>query len=210
MPFDSLVFDLDGTLWDTCEPCAMAWNKVLFEAGIPYRTILAEDVRAVTGKPHEECIRITFSNLTESQIMHLSEATMTEDNRMIDAMGGVLYDGVPEGLIQLATTYKLFIVSNCQSGYIETFLRLNQFEQLFKDVECWGNTGRDKSANLQSIIDRNHLHSPIMIGDADGDETAARTCEVPFAFVEYGFGMAKSPDLNFLSFRELTNYFLVN
>ena len=32
--FDSLIFDLDGTLWDTCEACAVAWNNVatLFQA----------------------------------------------------------------------------------------------------------------------------------------------------------------------------------
>ena len=188
----------------------MAWNKVLFDAGIAYRTIVADDVRAVTGKPHEECIRITFSDLTEDQILHISTATMTEDNRMIDAMGGVLYDGVAEGLIQLAATVKLFIVSNCQSGYIETFLRLNQFEPLFEDVECWGNTGEPKSTNLKLIIERNDLQSPIMIGDADGDETAAQACNVPFAFVEYGFGAAKAPDLSFQTFRKLSSHFLAN
>ena len=27
--FDSLIFDLDGKLWDTCEACAVAWNNVV-------------------------------------------------------------------------------------------------------------------------------------------------------------------------------------
>ena len=203
MSYDSLIFDLDGTLWDTCEACAVAWNLVLEREGIPYRTIVLEDVRAVTGKPHEECIRITFHDLSEQQVMQISEATMTEDNLMIEQLGGTLYDGVREGLVLLAKQYRLFIVSNCQSGYIETFLRLNKFERLFEDFECWGNTGRPKGDNLQMVIERNSLQTPLMIGDADGDETAARFCGIPFGFVEYGFGTSIAPDVRYASFPAL-------
>lgn len=205
---DALVFDLDGTLWDTCEPCAIAWNTVLARENIPFRTIVADDVRAVTGRPHEECIRLTFKGLPEDQIRRISEATMTEDNLTIERIGGKLYSSVRSGLPRLREHYRLFIVSNCQSGYIETFLRLNEFEPYFDDIECWGNTGRPKGDNLQAIIDRNSLTRPVMIGDADGDEKAARDCRVPFAFVEYGFGTAQSPDMRFASFEELLASFL--
>ena len=204
---DALVFDLDGTLWDTCEPCAVAWNRVLSREGIPFRTIIADDVRAVTGKPHDECIRLTFSSLPEEQIVRISEATMTEDTLAIEQIGGTLYPGVKIGLSELAQRYDLYIVSNCQSGYIETFLRLNQLESTFKDIECWGNTGRPKGENLKAIIERNNIRNPVMIGDADGDERAARECNVPFVFVEYGFGQSSSPDASFSSFEDLLNHF---
>jgi phosphoglycolate phosphatase len=202
---DSLIFDLDGTLWDTCAQCAKAWNNVLALEGIDYREITADDVRTVTGKPHEECIRLTFSDLSEEQVIRISNATMVEDNRVIAKEGGLLYEGVLEGLNELKNRYQLFIVSNCQSGYIETFLRLNKVESVFDDIECWGNTGLPKGENLRSVIERNHLQNPLMIGDAEGDETAARECSIPFAFVSYGFGSSISPDLSFSSFTELVN-----
>ena len=208
---DSLIFDLDGTLWDTCAPCALAWNKVLADEGISYRTIVADDVRAVTGKPHEECIRLTFSDLSSEQIQRISDLTMVEDNLMIDQHGGILYPCVITGLSALRERYRLFIVSNCQSGYIETFLRLNRFgDDDFEDIECWGNTGQPKPENLRRIVERNGLKSPIMIGDAEGDEAAARACGIPFAFVEYGFAGCISPDLRFDSFCRLTEHFLAN
>ena len=205
MAFDSLIFDLDGTLWDTCAQCAKAWNNVLVSEGIDYRKITAGDVRAVTGKPHEDCIRLTFSDLSEDQIERISNATMIEDNRVIEEQGGILYEGVIEGLNNLINRYPLFIVSNCQSGYIETFLRLNGLEVAFNDIECWGNTGLPKGQNLKNIIERNQLQNPLMIGDAEGDEIAARECSIPFAYVTYGFGTSVSPDLTFSSFENLIN-----
>jgi phosphoglycolate phosphatase len=204
---DSIVFDLDGTLWDTCNACATAWNNVLSHLNISYRPINADDVRAVTGRPHEECIRQTFSDLTEEQVLKISEETMAEDNAVIEEMGGQLYPGVLDDIPKLAKQYNLFIVSNCQSGYIETFLRLNNLSMHFHDIECWGNTGQPKSANLKSIIERNSLENPVMVGDTDGDEKAARDCGVQFAFAAYGFGQVQSSDLAFESFSELVNHF---
>ena len=58
--YDSIIFDLDGTLWDTCEACAVAWNNVLKRNNIDFRKITASDVRGVTGKPLEDCIKTVF------------------------------------------------------------------------------------------------------------------------------------------------------
>src|SRR5689334_17873773 len=57
---DALIFDLDGTLWDTTETCALAWNDVLVRLGVDHRPMTADDVRAVTGQPHAEAIRRAF------------------------------------------------------------------------------------------------------------------------------------------------------
>jgi phosphoglycolate phosphatase len=202
-PVDSLVFDLDGTLWDTCPSCALAWNAVLARHGIAFRTITADDVRAVAGRPHDQCIRDTFLGLPEPQLELLSRETASEDNRMIEAHGGMLYPGVPEGLSALAERYPLFIVSNCQAGYIELFFRYTGLGPLFRDVECWGNTGQPKPENLRSLIARNGLARPWFIGDARGDEQAARANGVPFVHAAYGFGDCERAELSLRRFGEL-------
>ena len=66
--YDSIIFDLDGTLWDTCEACAVAWNNVLKRNNIDFRKIIASDVRGVTGNPHEDCIKTVFFTLSKSDI----------------------------------------------------------------------------------------------------------------------------------------------
>ncbi len=208
MKVDSIVFDLDGTLWNTCPACAVAWNNVLQRCGIPFREIHADDVSRVTGLPHEECIRLTFRDLPEHQILTLVTETMTEDSAVIEKLGGELYEGVDQGLKALNSKYRLFIVSNCQSGYIETFLKWSGLSAQFEDFECWGNTGHPKSENLRRVIERNGLQSPVMVGDTNGDQVAAQNCCVPFAFVSYGFQQCSDPDLRFDSFAELTSHFL--
>lgn len=206
---ESLVFDLDGTLWDTTGACAVAWNNVLSRLGIPYRKIVEEDVRAVTGKPHEDCIRTTFQDLNEEQIFQISEQTQTEDNLVIAATGGTLYPGVLEGLHTLVSRYRLFVVSNCQSGYIETFIRFANLEGVFQDFECWGGTKKSKSENLAMLLERNQAKAAAMVGDTEGDGVAARACHVPFAYVSYGFGtLTREPDWTFDNFTDLAGFFM--
>lgn len=205
---DSVIFDLDGTLWDTCASCAVAWNNVVRRGEIPFREVVAEDVRRVTGKPHETCIRETFAGLPETSILYLVQETMLEDNVVVEKLGGDLYDGVLVGLHELRKRYPLFIVSNCQSGYIETFLRFSGLADVFVDFECWGNTGKPKSHNLAQVLSRNQLTNPVFVGDAEGDRVAARDCRTLFYFAEYGFGQVAEHDFSFSRFEQLVQRLL--
>jgi phosphoglycolate phosphatase len=83
------------------------------------QTITAEDVRKVTGKPHDECIRLTLAGVPEDVVASMIDATAVADVEAIARLGGTLYEGVVEGLTRLKERYRLFIVSNCQAGYIE-------------------------------------------------------------------------------------------
>ena len=187
-PPDSIVFDLDGTLWDTNEACALAWNRVVARNGIHFREITAGDVRGVVGQPHEACIRSVFAGLSERALGTLIQETMIEDNIAVAEQGGKLFEGVAEGLVRLAGQFPLFIVSNCQAGYIELFLELHGFADLFQDFECWGNTQQTKGENLAALIRRNRLVAPLMVGDTDGDFEAARENPATFVQVAWGFG----------------------
>ena len=205
---DSVVFDLDGTLWDTSATCAGGWNRVLHRHGIPFRPITEHDVRRVTGKPHDQCIREVFAGLPEAHILTLIAETQLEDNKLVAEVGGEMYPGVEAGLRRLAARHPLFIVSNCQAGYIEAFHRWSGLGACFRDFECWGRTGLTKGENLRTLIERNGLYRPLLVGDTPGDQAAARECGVPFLYVDYGFGVCDNVDRRFSSFAALTTWLL--
>lgn len=200
---DALVFDLDGTLWDTCETCAVAWNAEVARLGIAYRTMAAADVRAVSGRPHIDAIRTAFPGLAEPDVVRLCEATAIADNAAVARDGGMLYPGVREHVPELARRVPLMIVSNCQRGYVEAFLAWSGLAACFVDFECWGNTGGTKAENLGAVIGRNGLRAPLFVGDTEGDRSAADANGVRFVHVAWGYGTVDRCDRRIDRFADL-------
>ena len=200
---DAVVFDLDGTLWDTNATCADAWNRVVDRLGIAYRPITASDVRSVAGEPHTDGVRRVFVGLSEEQIRRISEETQVEDNLAIARSGGELYPGVREQVPVLRAALPLMIVSNCQRGYVETFFAWSGLGAHFADHECWGNTGRSKSSNLASLVERNGLRSAWLVGDTEGDRQAAADNGLPFVHAAYGLGRVRGCDHRIERFADL-------
>jgi phosphoglycolate phosphatase len=201
---DGLIFDLDGTLWDTNATCAAAWNRVVGELGIRGRVVTEDDMRAVVGLPHLDAVRRVFTELSESEVTEISKRSMLEDNRALAEVGGILYPGVSDGIPSLSSALPLMIVSNCQAGYIEVFLETSGLASSFVDFECWGNTGLGKSENLRSVVARNRLRSPWFIGDTEGDRSAARENGLFFVHAAYGFGTVPDADARIATFDELS------
>jgi phosphoglycolate phosphatase len=202
-PPDALIFDLDGTLWDTNAACAQAWNDVLARLRIVYRPITAADVRAVAGRAHGDAVREVFADLSEDEVQRISEQTQIEDNLAIARLGADIYPGVHELVPHLRALFPLMIVSNCQRGYVELFFSTSGLGEHFVDFECWGNTGKTKSANLRALIERNRLRCPWFVGDTAGDYEAASENGVWFVYAGYGFGAVERCDERIESFSEL-------
>ena len=121
------------------------------------------------------------------------------------AAGSVLFPGVRETLEQLAGRYRLFIVSNCQDGYIEAFLKNSGLGGYFKDFTCQAYTGRLKGENIRIIMERNGLDEAVYVGDTQGDANACKEAEVPMIFASYGFGEVEGEYPSIQAFTELQN-----
>ncbi|NCC43201.1 MAG: HAD family hydrolase [Clostridia bacterium] len=109
--------------------------------------------------------------------------------------------------ISLSQKYRLFIVSNCQAGYIEVFLKSSGFGQYFEGHLCPGDTGNAKADNIRQIIRDYKLASPVYVGDTDGDHRATKSAGIPFVFAAYGFGSVCSPDYTINCPKELLKIF---
>jgi phosphoglycolate phosphatase len=106
-------------------------------------------------------------------------------------------------LSELAKRYKLFVVSNCLKGYIESFISFHKLGNIFTDFESAGNTGLPKGENIKLIIKRNSLKNPVYIGDTEWDQQAANAATIPFIHASYGFRKVESADRKISSLSEL-------
>ena len=200
---NALIFDLDGTLWDSTGLVVPIWNRVLERhKEISFR-LTEELLSSLMGHTMEELGEIFFPALTKEERDELMEELGAEEVIYLREYGAVLYPGVEESLKELSALYDLFIVSNCQSGYVESFLTAHKMEAYFKDIEMSGNTGLSKGDNIKLLMERNKLHKAIYIGDTEGDEIASAFSGIPFVHAAYGFGKAKKPAGRITEIREL-------
>ena len=186
-----IIFDMDGTLWDSAENVAASWTKVVQKEYRADRVITEQEIQSVMGKTMDQIAAILFGELSQEKQEELLAHCCKEENEYLRAHGGVLYPKLEETLQQLQKDYRLYIVSNCQSGYIEAFLEHYGFCGYFEDIECFGNNGLDKGTNIRRLMDRNHLQQAVYVGDIQGDYEASSKAGVQFIHAAYGFGTIK-------------------
>lgn len=183
-----IIFDMDGTLWDSAAQVAKAWN--IAAAGIGYEyNITTEDIMAVMGKPMDELADIIFKQNDIDVRNKLLQVCGDYENEYLRVNGGTLYPMLRTTMEKLKEMdYHLYIVSNCQAGYIEAFLDHYNFHDLFEDIECFGNNNLQKNDNITLIVNRNNLDKAVYVGDIQGDYNATTKAGLPFIHAAYGFG----------------------
>ncbi|WP_046173594.1 HAD family hydrolase [Domibacillus indicus] len=202
---DSIIFDLDGTIWDSIDTVLIAWNSVIKRK--LKSELTRKDFENIMGLQMNEISRKLFPELPNKQRQQLVKECGEAEIAFLEKQGGVLYENVENVLKELSQKYKLYIVSNCQEGYIEVFYRYHKLETYFSDFENPGRTGLSKGENINLIMDRNHLSNPVYIGDTEGDLKAARFAGIPFIYAKYGFGQVSEYEQAIDSFEDLLNIF---
>lgn len=200
--YDGVIFDLDGTLWDSVKSVVDIWNKALASVGIE-PTMNYSELSKCMGLRIEQIFDRVIPQATQEQRKLIKERCIAIENYYLAERGGVLYDGVEDTLKELQREYRLFIVSNCQDGYIQAFFKAHGLKKYFEDYECAGRTGLSKGKNIRLLADRNKLENPIYVGDTISDYEATLEAEVPFLFAGYGFGDVDNAELTADSFREI-------
>ncbi len=200
---DSIIFDLDGTMWDSSEQVLKVWNEVTSKSSDIKKEITLEDLESVMGLQIKEIGERFFPYLSKKRQEEILKECCDMECKYLKENGGKLYEELEKTLNILMSKYKLFIVSNCGCGYIESFLEAHKLDKYFSDFENPGRTGLTKGENIKVIISRNNLKSPIYVGDTQGDRNAARVAEIPFVYASYGFGKVEDYDYKISKFNNL-------
>ncbi|MCS4300623.1 HAD family hydrolase [Chryseobacterium sp. BIGb0232] len=209
MSYKNLIFDLDGTLWDSRATIIKIWNDVLGKHQLIQQELKPDDMNQYMGLLAHDILKDMLPGISDLEIQELLSEVVAQENKVLRIQGGILYPGVEDTLKSLANTHNLFIVSNCQDGYIESFLEYYQFNNLFVDFESHGRTQKTKSENIKLLMERNSLSvdDSVYVGDTQTDYDSAASNELPFIFCEYGFGkLSKQHEAQISVFSDLKNY----
>jgi len=195
MNCESLIFDIDGTLWDSRALVAEGYNIQLEREGLQHLFVNADILKPLFGKTMTEIADVLLASIDPAERYGLMERCMaTENEYLFQNPCQIGYPGVKETIAKLSETYRLFIVSNSQCGYPELCMEKLGLAPYIEGHLCFGDTGTSKGQTILTLIKKHNIHSCVYIGDTQGDREACLEANVPFVFCTYGLGQADSWD----------------
>ena len=189
MTYESLIFDIDGTLWDSRALVAEGYNIQLKAEGLPHLCVTAEDLKPLFGKVMTEIADVILASIDPKERYGLMERCMATENEYLhNNECRIGYPGVLETVRELAKKYRLFIVSNSQCGYPELCISKLGLTPYIQGHMCFGDTGTSKGKTIRTLMERHNIENCAYIGDTQGDYEATLEADVPFIWATYGFG----------------------
>lgn len=190
-----LLFDLDGTLWDSAPAVTEAWNEIFQRECPGLKPLTVDDIHGVMGMTMKEISLALYPEADMPRRDEIFDICCRHEVEYLYSHCGTLYPDFRAVMESLKTEgYDLAVVSNCQTGYVKAFLVSSGAADLFIDYEEWERTGLTKGENIRLVMDRNHYAKGVYIGDTKKDREAALQARIPFIHAAYGFGAVDAED----------------
>lgn len=183
----AVLFDLDGTLWDSVPQVTEGFNRALARRKELNCRITEAQLRSWMGLDRVRLAAAMLPMLPPEARDEVMEECFQEELAWLRQCPGQPYPHLIQTLERLSREHFLGIVSNCQAGYIEAFLTAAGAERYISDHECFA-SGRSKGENIRRVMERNGICRAVYLGDTQGDLEAADQAGIPFIHAAYGFG----------------------
>lgn len=194
---DTVVFDMDGTLLNSRAFAIDAVREGLahffLRNELPNHPSYHDDeIAGRIGLPADEFYKSLLPNEYKHRYQELHASIFAAENRRIEAGETSLFPGVSEVLEELRSQgFRLGLVSNCTSGYLEASSKAHRLDTLFHARDCVGNHyARTKADVLQLQLQLLESRAAAMVGDRVHDIEAAHICGAFAIAATYGFGNA--------------------
>ena len=206
MNYESLIFDIDGTLWDSRALVAEGYNIQLRSEGLDHLCVTAEDLKPLFGKVMTEIADAILHTIPESQRYDLMDRCMkTENDYLFENECKIGYPRVKETIEALSKKHRIFIVSNAQCGYPELCIDKLGLTPYISGHMCFGDTGTSKGKTIRTLMAKHGIENAAYIGDTQGDYEATVEADVPFIWCTFGFGTPDNYVAKVDKFEDLLN-----
>lgn len=206
MTQEAIIFDIDGTLWDSRALVAEGYNIQLKAERLDHLCINAEILKPLFGKVMTEIADVLLASIPVEERYDLMDRCMqTENEYLHNHECNIGYPGIRETMEKLKQKHRLFIVSNSQCGYPELCIRKLGLEDLIEGHLCFGDTGTSKGQTILRLMKEHNITSAVYAGDTQGDYEATLEAGIPFIWTTYGFGTPAGYAAKVDSFEELLN-----
>jgi len=181
-----IIFDIDGTLFDTKEGIIKTFNKVLGLVGT--KTIEVNDEAKYIGPP----VKSSFIKYAELSEAVANEATALYRKYYVEEYVGFsrLYDGVETCLNELLDKgYILGIATMKTYPQVKKLLDITIESKYFSVIKTAKEDGSlSKSQMLKEIKTEFGEGMYYMVGDTEGDYKASCDAGMNFIYASYGYG----------------------
>lgn len=180
-----IIFDLDGTLWDTIDTTYQAtMNITSNRKDIP--KISKKTVKTGMGLTLSENAKHYMPTIAKEKREEILKEINEETIRLLKLGKTKFYMGMKKTLQKLSENYDLGIVTNNNDDYAKIFLETSNLKEYFKDYMGAASHDITKGEAIQLMINRNHQKEGYYVGDTKKDLEAAKEANVIFIHAKYG------------------------
>lgn len=191
--FDSVLFDLDGTLTDSLPGIARSIQHVLgiLGAGTPTAIPTEADLRWCVGPPLRELFQRLLIT-TDQTVIEQAVKLYIERYERIGFRESRVFPGVPEMLASVAPNRRLILVTSKLTESAEKVLAEFSLRKYFEGIYGTDLHGKpsDKAELVKTAI-KDHQCRPAstaIVGDRRHDIAAGKTNHLYAIGVTYGYG----------------------
>ena len=194
MNYESIIFDIDGTLWDSRALIAEGYNIQLRKEGLHHLQTNEDVLLKLFGRTMSEIADNLFPEFAPEERYALMDRCIASEDVYLNAhpCDTIAYPDIKSTMEQLAKKHRLFIVSNGQKGYPQLAAQKLGVAHLIAGYLSYGDTGTEKGETIRILMKDHNITDAVYVGDTQGDYEATRDAGIDFIWADYGFGKPES------------------